>query len=143
MLRGDSFLEYVFGLVWAMVLVPIAAGIKGLTGSQWLLLVPTIPLLGFFLAWLTGQYRRLDVIGAQRHAWRTLRQRQAWYKRIRLLATWLFIQTVVVFLIVTVLRGDGELLVPLGSGIGAAGAAVIALAWSLNSSRLEQEGWRW
>jgi hypothetical protein len=143
MRRGDSFLEYVFGLVWAMVLVPIAAGIKGLTGSQWLLVVPTIPLLGFFLGWLTGQYRRLDVIGAQRHSWRTVHQRQSWYKRIRLLSSWLFIQTLFVFVVFTIVRGDGVLLVPLGLGLGVAGAGVIAAAWSLNSGKLAQDGWRW
>src|SRR5438874_12333003 len=99
MRHGEALLEFVFGLVWAIVLVPIAAGVKGLTGSQWLLLLPTIPLLGFFLGWLTGQYRRLDVIGAQRHAWRTLPQRQAWYKRIRLLSGWLFLQTLAVFVV--------------------------------------------
>jgi hypothetical protein len=143
MRRGEGFLGYVFGLVWAMVLVPIAAGIKGLSGSQWLLLVPTILLLGFFLGWLTDQYRRLDVVGAQRHAWRTLSQRQAWYKRIRLLSAWLFFQTVLVFAIVTAVRGDAALLVPLGLATGAAGAAIIALAWSFNSGQLEQDGWRW
>ena len=140
---GAGLLEYVFGLVWAIVLVPIAAGIKGLSGSQWLLLIPTIPLLGFFLGWLTVQYRRLDVIGAQRHAWRTVHQRQAWFKRIRLLSTWLFLQTLAVFVVFAAVRGDAELLVPLGVGLGAAGAAIITLAWSRHSGLLEQDGWRW
>ena len=143
MRQGEGLLEYVFGLVWAIVLVPIAAGIKGLSGSQWLLLIPTIPLLGFFLGWLTVQYRRLDVIGAQRHAWRTVHQRQSGFKRIRLLSTWLFLQTLAVFIVFAAVRGDAELLVPLGVGLGGAGAAIISLAWSRYSSLLEQDGWRW
>src|SRR5438094_6590352 len=110
--------DFVFGLAWAMVLVPVAAGIKGLEGSQWLLLAPTIPVLGFFLGWLIQQYRRLDVVGTQRHSWLTVRQRQSWYKRLRLLAAGLFVQTLVVFLVIAMIRGEARLLLALGTSLG-------------------------
>jgi hypothetical protein len=140
---GHSFLEYAFGLAWALAITPIAAGLRGLHGSQWLLLVPTIPVLGFFLGWLTVQYRRMDIRGAQRQAWRTLRQRQSWYKRVRLLAGWLFVETVTVFLILAAVRGDSALLLPLGVGLGAAGAILVGLAWAAGGREMERDGWRW
>ena len=138
-----SYLDYAFGLVWAMVITQIAAGVRGLQGSQWLLLLPTIPILGFFLGWLTVQYRRIDLAGAQRHAWQTVRQRQSWYKRVRFLAGWLFLQSVAGFLVLAAVRGDGVLLLALGIGLGAAAAAIVALAWAAGGSHMEKDGWRW
>jgi len=137
------YIDYVLGLVWSMLLVPIVAGLHGFSGMSWLLVVPTIVALGFFLGWLISQYRRMDLVGAQRQAWRTVRQRQSWYKRIRLVGGWLFLQTAVVFTVWAFVDGDAGLLVPLGLAIGAAGASVLAAVWKVEGGQLEQEGWRW
>lgn len=141
--QPPGYLDYAFGLVWAMIVTQIAAGVRGLHGSQWLLLVPTIPILGFFLGWLIVQYRRIDLIGAQRHAWRTVRQRQSWYKRVRFLAGWLFFQSVSGFLVLTAVRGDGALLLPLGVGLGSVSATIVGLVWAVGGRDLELDGWRW
>src|SRR3954452_19627655 len=99
-------LDYAFGLVWAMAILPPAIAINAAHRSSWLALLPLIPALGFFFGWCIVQYRRSDWMGAQKESWLTIHQRQSWHKRVRLIAAALFIETVGVFGVSGVVRSD-------------------------------------
>src|SRR5438034_8078331 len=105
-----GWLDYAFGLVWAMAVALPAIALHASHRSSWLVLVPLIPALGFFLGWLLVQYRRSDWVGSQKHSWLTVHQRQGWHKRVRLIAAWLLAETIIVFAASALFRGDAVFL---------------------------------
>jgi len=65
------------------------------------------------------------------------------YKRIRLMAAWLFLQSVLIMLVFAVTTGNVLLFVPLGVGLGAATAASMCLVWLLSHRSMEEQGFKW
>lgn len=138
-----GWLDYAFGIVWAMAVALPAIGIHASHRSSWLVLVAIIPALGFFLGWLLAQYRRSDWVGAQKQSWLTVHQRQGPHKRVRLIAACLAAETVVVFAASALARGDAIFLTIAATIFGAAAIAVVGAIWLLWRDDLTTDGWRW
>jgi hypothetical protein len=136
-------LDYAFGLVWAMLLAPPAVAVHAAHRSSWLVLIPVVPVLGFFLGWLMVQYRHSDFIGTQKQSWLTVHQRQSWAKRVRLIAGWLWLETLAVFAITAAFRGDILFLAAAGLIAAAVSQVTVLLTWYRWEKELTTDGWRW
>ncbi len=136
-------LDYAFGLLWAMAILPPAISIHATQRSSWLVLLPLVPALGFFFGWCIVQYRRSDWMGTQKQSWLTVHQKQSWHKRVRLIALVLFLETAAVFAISGLVRGDAVFLVAAGLLAALVPVATIFGTWLCWRSVLATDGWRW
>jgi hypothetical protein len=136
-------LDYAFGLVWAMAVLPPAIAVHATHRSSWLVLVPLLPALGFFFGWCIVQYRRSDWMGTQKQSWLTVRQRQSWHKRVRLIAALLFVETMGVFAVSGSVRGDAAFLGITGLLAALVPVFMICGTWFYWRQVLTTDGWRW
>jgi hypothetical protein len=65
------------------------------------------------------------------------------YKRVRVLAGWLFLQTLVVLLIFGLIASNVAMFALLGAVVGAATGFTMLLTWFLAREAMEQSGYRW
>jgi membrane protein implicated in regulation of membrane protease activity len=144
-----------------MLVVGIAAGlIQGASGQAWLLLIPFLIITATILAVAVKtirQVRGVDVPAGKPdigplgrvgkpdvdHPLPNGRQAVPLYRRVRIIAAFLFLQGVIIFTIFAATTGNFLVFLPLGFGISAATAIVMCLTWVLSRRSMEKQGYRW